>query len=225
VEAFGGPDTVERGYAEAIEAPAAQVHQKLLAGVAPVDLSVEERAAWAEFVATLEHRSPRSIQRVDAERETIVTDLLRRYRIEFGRDLPNDVDVDAMARSTVRSVVLTRRAELAEPLRRAVWGTVRVKGFELITADYPLAFFGSDEQRSAICLPLSPSVLWMAAGLPDGEWSHEVVRMLVVATNLQLIHQRPRWIYSRSRLEDGRFVRLLKAASDCLRRQDEPDDS
>lgn len=62
-------------------------------------------------------------------------------------------------------------------------------------------------------LPLSPCVVFLAASAPLSE---EVGRVLVIATNLTLIDQKPNFIYSRAKLADGEVLRLLEAADNTL---------
>lgn len=211
----GDPDSVEKAYSGLLETPAARIHEKLVAGTLPSALTSSERKIWAEFVATLEHRSPRSIKNLSDSQEPSASDLRAEFRAMYAQELPEEIDLEALLHNTARSVALTRRAELAGNVHALEWCTI-TSDVELITADYPLAFFAGDDGRVGFCLPLSPHTLFAAAAIRKGDWSSTLAKWIVLCTNLLIIYQAPHYVYSRSKLEDGPVWRLLTAADERL---------
>ncbi len=214
-------DAIERGYSQKLETPAALVRDKLLAGTAPSQLTAEERGVWAQFLATLEHRTPRKINRLDEQAEKLAEDAILEFLAMAGdsantRNVLSRVDVGAIAANIVRGTPLRQSGDLAKPLLELTWACLAIdQGLEFVTTDYPLGFFENGSQRSLLFLPLSPRVLFLALPVKDNNWGN-VPWLLAQAANLQLIYQRPNFIYSSGRLEDGPVQKLLKAAEDTL---------
>lgn len=211
------PYAVEEHYSR-LESAATGVRDKLLAGTPPSALAADERQTWAEFIGTLEHRNPRQVRKAEAAGISMKEQLREEHRQRFGDPAYADeifdaIDVDTVAKNAARTTVLVNRQRLAEPIAEWQWVIATVPAFDLITADYPIANLLHDGKGAALMLPLSPNVLFIAAAC---RLTEDVGRLLVLATNLALIEQKPNFIYSKTKLADGEVFRLLKAADDTL---------
>lgn len=210
-----------KGYAK-LDSDAARVRDRLLAGTPPSQLTEAERTQWAEFIATLEHRTPRKIASLDGHAAEIVKTVEREFlalgpEVQHRQEILGQIDLDALARNVARSLPVARRRELAEGVRTLTWMCTKVdSGIEFITTDYPIASFDHEEGRVGFVLPLSPGMLFMAMAERWEDVSPRTAFMTILAVNLQLIYQRPNFVYSRSRLADGPVFRLRKAAEEFL---------
>lgn len=218
------PHAVEIDGYQRLDSDAATIRDKFLEGVGPSRLSAEERTRWAEFIATLEHRTLRQIAAIDrvAEAEK------RKAVAEFealgarGQELLQEIDVDALSRNVARSLPVNRKADFGRSIRDLTGVCFTIDGpLEFITADYPLAFFEQEGKRFGLVLPLSPKVMYIAAAVRPQDVTQEHALRIAIATNLQLIYQHPNYLYSRERLRDGPLLRLETAAAEVL----EPPDS
>lgn len=215
-------DAVEEGYS-ALESEAARVHAKLLEGVTPSQLTPTERGTWAQFLATLEHRSPRKIREMveflEPTLEKIKRDLER-----LNPQIAEVLDANAVARNEIRTLPLSHRVELAEVLLGWQWLMIHLSvetgacGLALITADYPLTFLDIPDGRLLLLLALSPQHLFVAtpAKLSHKDLDAEFAVLLISAACIQLICQKPNTVYSRERLENRSPINFLKVAEDCL---------
>lgn len=208
------PYEVEEAYSR-LESAAAPIRDRMLLGAAPSELSAAERQAWAEFIGTLEHRSPRQLRVAEAVGMGVLEELRQEHRERF--DDPDgafaQLDLDAVVGNAARTTTLLNRDRLAAPINDWQWYCVKHDELGLITADYPIANLLHEGDSIALYLPLSPSTLFIAASAPIGR---DEGAMAALSSNLLLIHQKPNFIYSKDRLADGEVFRLLKAAGDTL---------
>jgi len=196
------------GLLPAADGEAAAVRDKFLAGVPPSDLSPEERRSWAEFVATLEARTPRSIREVESTGSRLRRRLRREHRGYFANPVQADrlferFEFDAMVGNATRATPLGNRGRLAEGVLKWQWCCTKIAAdpvgeMELISADYPIARLEHEAGVVAIELPLSSSVLLVAVPWPgqlasaeDGELKRfgEFAWHFSMLVNLLLISQ------------------------------------
>ena len=208
---------VEKEYSR-LESEAAKIRDRFLGGEAPSSLTKDERKVWAGFMATLEHRTPREVQRAESAGLAMRERLRQEYREKFGATeyadkIFSQIDFDAMARNVARTAPLVHRDELSKPLDGWLWACVSCPTYDLITADYPIASLVQDGKCYATFLPLSPSRLFVAASSPFGR---DFAEKAVLLSNVLIIQQKPNFIYSKEKLADGRITRLLAAAESLL---------
>lgn len=218
--------SVEREFFQEIDNDAAVAFAALLTGGVNA-LDERGRNSWAVFLNSLHERRPRLLAEMDARAKAILDRAYEHLqagsdpegRERFSRIMSDEVRA-GMARNEVRYEMMRR---IREPktigrLLETKWRIVNNLNpeFEFITTDSPLIVnCGRDEPAFAtLVIALDPQKLFF---LYPSDWSddastRETLGLMAVVHNPLLLDGDCQFIYSRTKLEDGDFIRIRRGA-------------
>ena len=235
------PNVIETDFMSKVDSDASLVLDKL-ASQTTLDLSDNDRTAWALFLNSLHHRHRDEIFERDAAAPRIARELMakwvgqtqdpeRRQRIS---ETLEEANVEQMARNAHRGLMVQaiRNPKAIDAFKALAWTVLVMQPtMPLVTTDRPLLInMGEAGEMQIVTIPVSPMRLFMGyprlwhqdeATLRDADALFD--HIAGVHDLLLLNEQRCRYVYASRKVDDNfavgdKIIHLRKAVGQVLNR-------
>lgn len=224
-------DDIEQYLANRIDSPAAKVLKKII-DVGKNGIEKSEIEIWANFIQSLIYRNSEHYWKNIESAKEIRNELLKEYRDQTGDDqqlllhfkraeeLFTEKDVTNQYKITNFKMML--QSEFAKAIENAFWINTRINaGILLITSDQPVIINIGESANpiSIINFPLSPNTLQSIYFVKDADINEhlKMAAELIILTNLKMILEKPRYIYSSTVLSDDGIIKYRSTMEKYLK--------